>query len=103
MAFEKVATIGELPSGTIRQVVVNGRKVGLFNVAGTIYALDDSCTHRGAPLSEGECEGTEVICPWHAARFDLATGAAQCPPATRAVAAYKVQIVGDEILVDMPS
>src|SRR5437016_2544223 len=101
MAFVKVATLPEVPPGSAKQVHVNGRQVALFNVAGTFYALEDVCPHRGAPLSEGECEGTEVICPWHGAQFDLSTGAHLSPPATRGVAAFKVQVVGDEVQVDV--
>src|SRR5437588_7143435 len=102
MAFTKLAAVGELPPGTAKQVTVNQRKVGLFNIDGTIYAIDDTCTHRGGFLSEGECDGSEVICPWHGARFDLATGSPLSPPARTGVATFKVQIVGDEVQVDLP-
>jgi nitrite reductase/ring-hydroxylating ferredoxin subunit len=102
MAFTKVATTGEVPPGTGKQVTVQGRKLGVFNVNGTFYAIEDVCTHRGAPLSEGECEGTEVVCPWHGARFDLATGSHLSPPASKGVAVYKVQVVGDDIDVEVP-
>src|SRR6185437_14346078 len=87
MAFVKVATVSEVPVGKSKQVKVGGKTLALFNVAGTIYAIDDTCPHRGAPLWEGELEGHEVICPWHAAAFD--------------VTSYKVQIVGDEVQVDL--
>jgi nitrite reductase/ring-hydroxylating ferredoxin subunit len=101
MAFTKVAAVHEVPPGKAKQVKVNGRAIGVFNVNGTFYAIEDTCTHRGAPLSEGECDGTEVICPWHGARFDLTTGAHHSPPAPRGVAAYKVQVAGDEVQVDI--
>jgi nitrite reductase/ring-hydroxylating ferredoxin subunit len=101
MAFTRVATVQEVPPGRAKQAIVNGRPIGLFNVGGSFYALEDQCTHRGAPLSEGECEGVEVICPWHGARFDLATGAHRSPPAPAGVRTYRVQIVGDEVQVDV--
>jgi 3-phenylpropionate/trans-cinnamate dioxygenase ferredoxin component len=101
MALTRVATVQEVPLGGGKQVTVNGRKIGLFNTGGTIYALDDTCPHRGAPLSQGPCEGTEVFCPLHGASFDLATGAHLSPPATRGVTAYTVQVVGDEIYIDV--
>jgi nitrite reductase/ring-hydroxylating ferredoxin subunit len=102
MAFIKVATVGEVTPGAAKQVTVNGRKVGLYNVNGTYYAIDDTCTHRGAPLSEGTCEGTVVVCPWHGAPFDVTTGSHLGPPAPHGVASFKVQTVGDEVQVDMP-
>jgi 3-phenylpropionate/trans-cinnamate dioxygenase ferredoxin component len=101
MAFVKVATVQEVPPGSAKQVTVNGRPVGLFNVGGAFYAIEDVCPHRGAALSEGVCEGTEVICPWHGASFDLTTGSHLSPPATRGVTAFKVQVVGDEIRLDV--
>jgi nitrite reductase/ring-hydroxylating ferredoxin subunit len=102
MAFTKVATTQELPAGTARQLTVNGRKVALFNINGSYYAIDDTCPHRGGPLSEGDVEGNEVTCPWHGACFDVTTGAHLSPPAQSDVAAYKVQVVGDEIQVEVP-
>ena len=101
MAFTKVATVRDVPPGGAKQIVVNGRPIGLYNVGGSFYALEDTCPHRGAALTEGTCEGTEVECPWHGARFDLTSGALLSPPATRGVAAFKVQIVGDEVQVDL--
>jgi nitrite reductase/ring-hydroxylating ferredoxin subunit len=101
MAFTKVATVPEVPPGTGKQIKVGGRTIALFNVDGTYRAIDDTCTHRGASLAEGECEGGEVICPWHGARFDLATGAVRAAPARTGVAAYKVQVVGDEVQIDV--
>lgn len=102
MPFTKAALIAEVPPGKGKEVTLNGIKVGLFNVNGAIHAINDTCTHRGGPLSEGPLTGTEVACPWHGARFDVTTGAALSPPARTGVACYRVQIVGDEIQVDMP-
>jgi nitrite reductase/ring-hydroxylating ferredoxin subunit len=102
MALTKVATVWEVPVGKAKQVMVKGRTIALFNVDGTFYAIDDTCPHRGAPLWEGELSGREVICPWHGAGFDVTTGAHLCPPARRDVTAYKVQVVGDEVQIDVP-
>jgi 3-phenylpropionate/trans-cinnamate dioxygenase ferredoxin component len=101
MAFTKVATTDEVPPGAAKAVAVNGRKLAVFNVEGSYYAIDETCTHRGAPLSEGECVGTQVYCPWHGACFDLTTGSPLSPPAKQGVATYKVQVVGNEIQVDV--
>lgn len=102
MAFTKVATLQEVPAGKSKQVTVNNRKLALFNLGGTIYAIDDTCPHRGAPLWEGEVEQQEVTCPWHGARFNVTTGAVLCPPAHSGVTSYKVQLAGDDIQVDLP-
>ena len=101
MPFTKIAAAGEIAVGSAKQVTIDGRTLAVFNVAGTYYAIDDTCPHRGAPLSEGQVNGTEVTCPWHGAGFDLATGRHLCPPAPHDVRAYKVQVVGDDVLVEM--
>jgi len=102
MAFVKVATVEEVAPGTAKQVSANGRVLALFNVEGTFYAIDDTCTHRGGPLSEGFLEGKMVTCPWHAADFDVTTGQNLGPPAPKPVVAYKVQVVGNEVQVEVP-
>jgi len=102
MAFTRVATVQEVPPGTGKQVTVGAQKIALFNCSGTYHAIDDTCPHRGGPLSEGEVVGTEVVCPWHGARFDMTTGSNLCPPARSGVTAYQVRVVGDEIQVDVP-
>ena len=100
MAFTKVATVQEVPSGRGKQVTVAGKKVALFNCGGTFYAIEDACCHRGAPLWEGDLEGTVVTCPWHGAQFDVTTGKHLTPPAPRDNAAYPVRVVGDEVQID---
>jgi nitrite reductase/ring-hydroxylating ferredoxin subunit len=102
MAFTKAASVQQVPAGTAKQVKVSGRTLAVFNVGGTYYAIDDACPHRGASLAEGDVAGNEVTCPWHGARFDMGTGAHLSPPAPRGVTAYKVQVVGDEIQVEVP-
>jgi nitrite reductase/ring-hydroxylating ferredoxin subunit len=39
---------------------VKGEQIALFNVDGQFFALDNTCTHRGGPLVDGEvtCPGT---------------------------------------------
>jgi nitrite reductase/ring-hydroxylating ferredoxin subunit len=101
MAFVKVASVGDLPSGGSKQVDLNGRKIALFNIDGRIHAIDDTCPHRGGPLSEGQVLAGEITCPWHGARFSLSSGANLSPPARSGVAVHKVQVQGDEIQVEI--
>jgi nitrite reductase/ring-hydroxylating ferredoxin subunit len=102
MPFIPVATVQEVPPGKAKQIKVNGRTLALFNVGGAFHAIDDTCPHRGGPLSEGDLIGTEVTCPWHGACFDVTSGAHLSPPAQSDVIAYKVQVVGDQVQVDVP-
>ena len=97
--FIKVAEAKDLPAGKSMCVESAGNKVALFNVDGTIYAVADTCTHAGGPLSEGEVDGTVVTCPWHGATFDLTTGEVTGPPAGSGVARYQVRVESDEIQI----
>lgn len=98
----KVATLSALPPGTGRQVQVEDRTVAVFNVGGTIHAIDGACSHRGGPLGEGRLDGSVVTCPWHGARFDVATGAVLSPPAPRDAEVFKVFVDADAIVVELP-
>ena len=97
----KIAETKDLTPGQAAAFDLEGQRIALFNVEGTYYAIGDSCTHRGGPLSEGEVQGTKVTCPWHGADFDLKTGAVLGPPAQKGVPSYKVVVEGDDIKVEV--
>ena len=94
--FIKVASTADLAPGEVRCVEVEGKKVALFNLDGSFYAIDDTGPHRGGPLSEGEVTGDEVTCPWHGAVYNIKTGALG-PPAPRGVACYAVRVQGSDV------
>jgi len=98
----KVAELKDVPAEAAMVAQVDGRTVALFNVDGTLYAVDDTCTHEGGPLSEGEVDGTIVTCPWHGACFDLTTGEVLEPPAAEGVARYEVRVEGDDVKIEIP-
>jgi nitrite reductase/ring-hydroxylating ferredoxin subunit len=97
----KIADTKDLPSGRAAAFDVAGQRIAVFNVGGNFYAIDDTCPHSGGPLSEGEVEGEKVICPWHAAMFDLKTGDVLSPPAFEGVRAYKVVVEGNDIKIEV--
>ncbi len=99
--FVKVATVDQCSPGSGLQVEADGKRIALFNVEGAYYAIDDTCTHRGGPLSEGMLSGTEVMCPWHGATFDIKTGNVLGPPAPTGVASYPVRVTGQDIEVEI--
>jgi 3-phenylpropionate/trans-cinnamate dioxygenase ferredoxin subunit len=101
MALHKVATTRDFPPGSARAVEVAGRSVALFNVEGTIHAIDNDCTHDGGPLSEGVVSDGCVVCPWHGAEFDLSTGKVLTPPAVEDVRSYNVVVSGEDISIEI--
>jgi nitrite reductase/ring-hydroxylating ferredoxin subunit len=98
--FVKVATTEDLAPGQGTMVEVSGKNIALFNVDGTYFAIDDACTHRGGPLSEGDLAGNELTCPWHGAVFDVTTGQVLGPPADRPVSRYNVRVTGGDIEIE---
>ncbi len=97
--FVKVARLTDLPPGSQLLVTINGQSLALFNVDGTIYAVEDVCTHDGGPLVEGKLDGYEIECPRHGARFDVRTGKALRMPAFEPIDTYQAKVEGEDILV----
>jgi nitrite reductase/ring-hydroxylating ferredoxin subunit len=71
----RLAPADRLPPGRSVRVDVEGWQIALFHTRDGFRALDDACPHMGASLSEGRVEGGAVVCPWHAWRYELGTGA----------------------------
>ncbi len=100
-AFIKVATTNELAPGQAKKVEVNGKTIALFNLGGSYHAIDNTCTHRGGPLSEGDVDGQVVTCPWHGATFNVTSGEVLSPPARAGVASYRTRVNGSDIEVEV--
>ena len=75
-----------------------GNSLALFNVAGQLYAIDDSCPHQGSSLCGGRLEGRVIQCCAHGLRFDLASG--YLLNSTRLkVASYPVEVVDGQVFI----
>jgi nitrite reductase/ring-hydroxylating ferredoxin subunit len=98
----RVGTVEDVPRGQARVVEAGGHALALCNVEGRLYAVDNTCPHRGGPLGEGTLEGAVVACPWHAWRWDVTTGANVNNPAVR-IACFAVSVEGGEVFVDLPA
>jgi len=102
--FLKVATLGDLrkQNGSLK-VLVNGKGVAIFEKDGALFAVQNACPHRGAPLVGGQLapmtEGLFVICPDHAWRFRLSDGI--CPEAGPecTLLTWDVKLEGEDIYV----
>ncbi len=78
---------------------VEGNDVLLVRHDGQIHAIADRCTHRGAPLHEGELVDGCVQCPWHGSRFLLDDGSIARGPASRPQDTYTVRVVDGRVQV----
>ncbi len=99
--FIKVAVTGDIPPDQGKLVEIQGKKIALFNLEGKYYAIDNTCTHRGGPLCEGELQGDEVTCPWHGAKFKVTSGDVLSPPAPQGVKCFLVRVTGNDLEVEI--
>ena len=100
-AFEPVASLRELPEGTVMQRVrSSGDAICLVRQNGQISALSDICTHQHFSMSQGDllADGT-LQCAWHGARYDCRTGEVKQVPAISPLPVFQVRLEGDTILV----
>ncbi len=97
----RVCTLPELPPGTMKGIEVEGRRVLVVNLDGTIHAWDGTCTHEEADLSTGFLLGDRVTCPLHLSQFDLTSGEAVNPPAEKPLKRYNVKMENDQLYVEV--
>jgi 3-phenylpropionate/trans-cinnamate dioxygenase ferredoxin component len=98
-----VCPAAELGPGQMRLVELDGRKVGVFNCDGALYAIEDRCSHDDGPLAEGEFDpaACTVECPRHGSLFDLTTGRPKTLPAFKPVQTFAAAVEGDTITLEV--
>ena len=97
--FTAVLDDEKLPAEKPTKVTADGVAVVLVRRGDTIYALRDTCTHLGGPLSEGKLEGDGIVCPWHGSRFCLADGRVLDGPAVFPERCFYVRVRDGKIEV----
>jgi nitrite reductase/ring-hydroxylating ferredoxin subunit len=122
MARVVIGKVSEIAPGN-RKIVVPFRGsagIGVFNVAGSFYAIRNICPHRQGPLCAGELtgrilngappslesvpptvegEGELLRCPWHMWPFEISTGRCLQDPDVH-VKTYPVTVEGDNVIVE---
>ncbi|MBV8634089.1 MAG: Rieske 2Fe-2S domain-containing protein [Burkholderiaceae bacterium] len=89
------------PAPGARAIVrIGERCVALFNVAGELFAIDDSCPHAGSSLASGKVEHGAVQCPAHGLRFDLASGCMRGGPLS--IRTYSVSQADSCLVITLP-
>jgi len=99
-----VCSAADLPPGESKIVRAGGLAIGVFNVGGEYYAIEDRCSHDDGPLAEGEFEPEEcvVVCPRHGSRFDLRTGRPLSLPAYLPVDTFEVEVEDGLVKLVLP-
>jgi 3-phenylpropionate/trans-cinnamate dioxygenase ferredoxin component len=98
-----VCPLAELPSGEMRLVEHDGMKIGVFNCEGSLYAIEDRCSHDNGPLAEGEFDvsACTVECPRHGSLFDLTSGRPRTLPAYAPVRTFAATVADDTIVLEV--
>jgi len=92
----------QVPPGKGTAFTVADKRLAIFNVDGTFYAIDDSCLHQGSSLGTSRLDGKIVTCRGHGWRYDVTTGETAHVPGY-GVASYPVKIVEGKIMVTIDS
>lgn len=98
-----VAPASELQAGDRKVVHTEIGPIAVFNLAGDLFAIEDVCTHDGGELASGSCEGDQIICPRHGARFNIRSGKVLAPPAFEDIETFPTRIEHDTVQVDIDS
>jgi 3-phenylpropionate/trans-cinnamate dioxygenase ferredoxin subunit len=97
--YVKVCQLSDVPTGSMFPFDIGENRIMIVNVEGTLYAVDRICTHETADLSTGFLIGSEVTCPLHLSRFDVANGTVKNPPATMPLRTYRLKVEGTTVYV----
>jgi nitrite reductase/ring-hydroxylating ferredoxin subunit len=100
MKFVEAYSLHDLPPGTSRPVRIGTTDIALFNVEGTVYALENSCLHAGAALTGGPLCGKTIACRAHGWRYDVTTGALIVAPQMK-VRTFPVQVADGKVMVQL--
>ena len=103
MSDINLGNVADFPSGRMRAFVIGDTEIAVANVDGSFYAFSNFCTHRNEYLTDGYLIGKEVICAFHEATYDLATGEIEYGPAFEPLAVYPVSVHGEELFVEWPA
>jgi 3-phenylpropionate/trans-cinnamate dioxygenase ferredoxin component len=103
LALIEVGPVEELPPGTVKIVHAGEVSVGVYNLDGDFYAIEDRCSHDDGPLAEGEFdpEAGVAICPRHGSNFDIRTGRPLTLPAYVPVDTFPVVVEDGVVKVDV--
>jgi nitrite reductase/ring-hydroxylating ferredoxin subunit len=99
MPARRVAQLSQLRADRAERVVVDGENILLIRDGDTVRAYAADCPHAGGPLEQGALCNGRIICPWHKATFQVATGGVLEPPALVALDRYRVVVTGDDVMV----
>jgi len=99
----RVTAAENIPAREGRAVTIGDREIAIFNLGDRFLAADNRCPHAGGPLCDGIVTGASIVCPLHAWKVILTSGAVERPGASdRCIRTYPARVEDGVILVDVP-
>lgn len=102
MAEVSIGTLEDFPEGRGTAILVGERRLAVFRVGESFFAVDDHCPHRRFPLHDGSISGGTIRCRTHGSCFDAQSGAVVRGPATRPTRTYPTRCGDGKVFVDVP-
>jgi len=101
--FTAVLPAADLPDATATKAMLGTTALVVVRRGDVVFALKETCSHAGGPLSEGKLEGDTIICPWHGSAFRLSDGAVRHGPSATRQIAYRARISDGQVEVQGPN
>jgi nitrite reductase (NADH) small subunit len=99
----RITACENVPRREGRAAVVGDREIAIFNLGDRFLAVDNRCPHRGGPLCDGIVTGASIVCPLHAWKVNLLTGAVERPASGSCVRTYPTRVEAGVVLVEVPA
>jgi nitrite reductase/ring-hydroxylating ferredoxin subunit len=80
-------------------VELEEKMIAIFCLGERVLAVEERCSHRAGPLSEGKLVDGRVVCPWHGSEFEISTGDVKKGPAKRCLKTHTVEIRQGEVFI----
>jgi nitrite reductase/ring-hydroxylating ferredoxin subunit/uncharacterized membrane protein len=97
--FTSVVPLADLTENIPTKVSLGPTALVVVRRGDVAYALKETCSHAGGPLSEGQLDGDAIVCPWHGSTFRLADGAVRHGPASARQVRYETRVTAGQVEV----
>jgi len=94
-----IAAADELKPAQMKRIVVDGKRLLLCNSAGSLYCVDEMCSHEDYSLYLGCIKDGKIKCSLHGSYFDLVSGKPTCEPADVPIRTYALKIEAGQVWV----
>ena len=103
LTFQPALPVTDVGVGRMKSCKLGEREIVVCHTRDGVFAIDNTCTHAFARMSEGYLKGTRIICPLHGATFDVLTGRVLGGPTGTPLAAYQTRVVDGVVEVALPA